>query len=340
MADNQLSQPAVNSSSTTTTSIDPYELLYIVYNSDDDSLTRLVSVPSTPSTDDPNCKDIPLNIQHKTSIRLFRPTQQSSLNDHFSVTKKLPLIIYFHGGGFILCSAASSYEHDFCKYMATQLPCLVVSVDYRLAPENRLPAAYDDGMDAVNWVRNQALDAINGEKWLRDYADFSKCFIMGCSSGANIAYHAGVRALELNLEPELKISGLILNQPFIGGSERTGSEIRLINDPVLPLAMTDMKWELALPRGANRDHMYCNPMVDDVTRGGNKVGLMRMRCLVVGCDGDPLIDRQVEFVKRLEGKGVKVETWMEEGGSHGMFFFDPKKAEILFGKLKEFISIQ
>ncbi|OVA00177.1 Alpha/beta hydrolase fold-3 [Macleaya cordata] len=196
--------------------------------------------------------------------------------------------------------------------MATQVSALIVSVEYRLAPENRLPAAYADAIDAVKWVRNQALDAANGEPWLRDYVDYSKCFFMGCSSGGNVAYHTSLQVLEMDLEP-VKISGLVLNQPYFGGSERTGSELRLINDRMLPLVKSDLMWELALPRGADRDHVYCNPMVDDLTRGGKKVGLIR-RCLVTGFSGDPLIDRQIEFVKMLEEKGIKKDFIFSDDG--------------------------
>ncbi|OVA00178.1 Alpha/beta hydrolase fold-3 [Macleaya cordata] len=321
-----------------TTTINPYEVLKIIHNPDD-TLTRNYPIPDTLSSDDPNSNDILLNPQNKTWIRIFRPTTTKLQDDDFTVTKKFPLIIYFHGGGFILCSAFSTVFHDFCKSMATHLSALVLSVEYRLAPENRLPAAYNDATDALNWVRDQALDAINGEKWLRDYADFSKCFIMGCSAGGNIAYHAGLRALEFELEPVLKISGLILNQPFFGGVERTGSELRLVNDKVLPIVMSDMMWGLALPIGADRDHFYCNPIVeiDGGTINGEKLGLMIRRCLLIGSNEDPLIDRQIEFGKMLEGKGVKVVSWIDEECYHGIVHFDQKKAEELFVVVKDFI---
>ncbi|KAI3967192.1 hypothetical protein MKX01_042777 [Papaver californicum] len=139
--------------------------------------------------------------------------------------------------------------------MVAHLPVLIGSVEYRLAPENRLPAAYDDAVEALIWVRNQALDTVNGDLWMRD-----------CG---NIAYHGGLRSLELNLEP-IQISGLIMNQPYFGGLERTGSELRLTNDKVLSLTKSDEMWELALPHGANRDNGYCNPMAQDAT-SGNKL---------------------------------------------------------------------
>ncbi|MCL7031922.1 hypothetical protein MKW94_020806 [Papaver nudicaule] len=337
MAD-QSQQQATDESTATTifdrclqiTTLDPYEKLMCIHNPDDDSLIRNFPNPVTTLTeDDQNAKDISLNPDRKTSIRLFRPPAE------LSATQKLPVIIYFHGGGFILFNAASTMVHNFCQSIATHLPALVLSVDYRLAPESRLPAAYEDAVDALNWVKDQALDTINGEPWLKDSADFSKCFIMGCSAGGNIAYHANLRALELDLEP-LKVNGLILHQPFFGSLERTESELRLINDPYLAPAVSDVMWELALPVGSSRDHVYCNPTADNDGSSGNLVGLIK-RCLVIGFYGDPLIDRQIQLVKMLEEKGVKVETWIEQGGFHGVAFHDPAKCETLLGKLKHFI---
>ncbi|MCL7031923.1 hypothetical protein MKW94_020807 [Papaver nudicaule] len=310
---------------------DPYEKLMCIYNPNEDALVRNLPISVTPlADDDQNSKDISLNPDRKTSVRIFRPPTAE-----LSAKNKLPIIIYFHGGGFILFNASSTIFHNFCQSIATHLPALVVSVDHRLAPESRLPAAYDDAVDALNWVKNQASDTLNGEPWIREYADFSKCYIMGCSSGANIAYHANLRALELDLEP-VKISGLILHLPFFGSLERTESEQRLINDPYLAPAVSDVMWELALPVGSSRDHVYCNPSADNDGSSGNKAGLIK-KCLVLGFYGDPLIDRQIQLVKMLEEKGVKVETWIEQGGFHGVTFYDTKTLETLLGKLKLFI---
>ncbi|EXB80093.1 Carboxylesterase 1 [Morus notabilis] len=68
-------------------------------------------------------------------------------------SKKLPLIVYYHGGGFIFLITASSINHDFCSKMAANLTAAVVSVDYRLAPMHRLPAAYDDAVEALTTMR-------------------------------------------------------------------------------------------------------------------------------------------------------------------------------------------
>ncbi|KAF8379366.1 hypothetical protein HHK36_028800 [Tetracentron sinense] len=313
--------------------INPYEYLQIVRNSDG-TLTRLLPIPSTAATGNNGdqspviSQDFPLNPNTNTWIRIFRPGQVPDSSS--SSSSKLPLIIYFHGGGFILCSADSVMFHSFCSTMVTELSSLIVSVGYRLAPEHRLPAAYEDAVDAIHWIRDQS--------WLRDLADFSQCFLMGTSAGGNIAYHAGLRAAAAapdDLEP-LKIKGFILHQPFFGGSQRTGSELRLVNDPILPLCATDLMWDLGLPIGADRDHEYCNAMIGGGT-AIEQIGLLGWRCLVTGCDGDPLVDRQIELVRRLEEKGVGVVSVFGEGGFHGVELFDPDKARALFLVVKDFI---
>lgn len=213
--------------------------------------------------------------------------------------------------------------------MALELQAVIVSVDYRLAPENRLPAAYGDAMEALHWIRTTQ------EEWLIRYADFGTCFLMGSSSGGNLAYRTGLRAAD-DLEP-LKIRGLILHQPFFGGSRKVESELRLVNDPVLFPGVSDLMWGLALPIGADLDHEYCNPTADKGSKVLDKVVSVGWRVLVTGCDGDPLIDRQIGLVKLMEEKGVKVVSKFGAGGHHGVDFMKPAKAQALFLVIKEFI---
>ncbi|KAK9144933.1 hypothetical protein Sjap_004836 [Stephania japonica] len=135
-------------------STDPYEFLQIVYNPNDDTLTRHVHFPcSNLKNDNSNrpfsAKDAPLNTHHNTWLRLYKPTTTSP--------HKLPLILYFHGSGFILCRATDSIYHDFCSRLAAELPAVVISVKYRLALENRLPTTYEDAEEAIKWVREQAI---------------------------------------------------------------------------------------------------------------------------------------------------------------------------------------
>ncbi|KAL0907827.1 hypothetical protein M5K25_022268 [Dendrobium thyrsiflorum] len=271
-------------------------------------------------------RDIPLNPSSKTSLRLYLPS--SSL-------QKLPIILFFHGGGFILFNSSSAPYHFFCEQMAQSLSALVLSLDYRLAPDHRLPAAYDDALDAILWLRDQAAaDSSERDPWLASHADFDRFFIAGSSSGANMAFHAAIRIADLDLQP-LKIAGILLNQPYLGGEERTKSEDDSENDVILPLRASDMMWRLALPLGADRDHEYSNPAA---AMSVSKISQIRARCLIKGRKGDPLIDRQRQFVKVMEAAGVPVVGQLEEEGIHAIEIFDPAAAEAFFFAVKEFIN--
>ncbi|KAK3040144.1 hypothetical protein RJ639_027870 [Escallonia herrerae] len=144
-------------------------------------------------------------------------------------------------------------------------------------------------------------------EWLTEYADFSNCFLMGTSAGGNIAYHAGLRvataANDVGLKP-LKIKGLILHHRFFCGLERTGSELRLADASLLTLPGCDGLWELSLPVDAYRDHAFCNPTVCDGSGLFGRVRSLGWRALVAGGIEDMLIDRQMEFAKMLEKKGI------------------------------------
>ncbi|XVF09741.1 hypothetical protein REPUB_Repub07fG0121700 [Reevesia pubescens] len=316
---------------------DPFDYLKIVLNPDGTLTRNFNSIPCVaPKPNDPQgqtpvlSKDVPINSSNNTWARIFLPREALDINS--SVNKKLPLVVFYHGGGFILLSADMVIFHDSCSDLAKTVPAVVVSVDYRLAPEHRLPAAYDDGMEALHWIKTTQ------EEWLRDYADLSNCYLMGSSAGGNISYHVGLRASGVvhELEP-LKIKGLVLHQPFFGGAQRSASELRLMNDPVLPPIVSDVMWDLSLPIGVDRDHEYCNPTVDGATKQLEKIKLLRWKVLVNCCDGDPLIERQIELVKLMEGKGVQVVRNFRMGGFHGEEDLDLSKAHAMHMVLKDFI---
>lgn len=159
---------------------------------------------------------------------------------------------------------------------------------------------------------------------------------MGTSAGGTIAFHAVVLAAALPnpLDP-VNIAGLVLDQPYFGGIERTESELRLKDDKILPLPTNDVMWELALPEGADRDHEYSNPLKNEEKLFA---GLRNFpRCLVRGHTGDPLFDRQKEFARMLERRGVSVVASLESDGFHGVEVFDLSKEEESVAEVKKFV---
>ncbi|KAL4562773.1 hypothetical protein LXL04_026803 [Taraxacum kok-saghyz] len=314
---------------------DPYKHLNITPNPDG-TLTRHVSFPTLsaePKLTTDNqitlSKDIPLNPTTATFLRIYRPVSPPS--------KKLPIIIYFHPGGFVVMSATSGPIHVICSEMAAQCPTIVINVEYRLGPEHRLPAAYDDGVDVIQWVRDQALRTGHGggEEWLTKFADFSRVYLMGTSAGGNLIYNVGLHALDLELDP-VKIKGLIIDQPFFGGIDRTEAELRLVNDYIIPLTTSDLLWSLALPLDADRDNRYCNPLGDRHASYKEKIG--RLPKSLNRLHGkDPMIDRQKDFANMLELCGVDVTRKFYEEAYHCVEVFDPEKAQILYDDVKKFI---
>ena len=311
---------------------DPFEHLKVRLNHDG-SLERMLAIPkraANPQGEDVASKDITINAQKNLWVRVYCPKNLPLDNSSIS---KLPLMIYFPGGGWINQSAADVFYDDWCNQYSKELPCIIVSVNYRLAPEHRLPAQYEDGMDIIMWVRKQGTDP-DGEQWLKTYADFSRCYLVGRSCGANLVYNASLRILDNDIKP-LSICGMVLNQPMFGGQKRTSSELKYACDEVLPLPCWDLMWELALPKGVNRDHRYSNPMMD--TPQKNKLNRLA-KCLVIGYGWDPTSDRQQEFVTTLVKYGAKVEAHFEDVGFHGIDLVDTKRDHHNLLLIKDFVK--
>ncbi|PIN15455.1 Arylacetamide deacetylase [Handroanthus impetiginosus] len=309
-----------------------FEALGISWNPDG-TLNRSILIPMVDPTPDADAnpsavalsQDVYLSPYNKAYVRLYIPVNPPK-------NQKLPLIIYFHGGDFVLFSASTVIFHNFSNDIASQFPAVVVSVEYRLAPENRLPAAYDDALNAIAWVRAQALGIGGRDPWL-EYADFSRVFLLGSSAGANIAYHVALRALDFDITP-LQIKGLLLNQAYFGGLRRTQSETRLIDDPYVPLYVNDVLWSLALSKNLNRDHEFCNPI-----SGGTYLGrVFRLpKVYIKGDFGDPLVDRSVQLLHFLQSRKVPVYYRFNRGGYHGIELQNTTAAQQLYNDMRWFV---
>ncbi|CAM0872305.1 unnamed protein product [Alopecurus aequalis] len=315
--------------------MDPYKYLNIRFNPDG-SLTRNgeakllpaapsgepVTVTAADGHDAPthrivHSSDATLNGANGTSVRLFVPGGAAAAPRD----GRLPLILYFHGGGYVLFRAASEPFHNTAAVLAATVPAAVASVDYRLAPEQRLPAAFDDAADAVRWVRSYAAGSPG-----------RPIFIMGCHSGASIAFRAALAAVDEGVE----LRGLILNQAHHSGVERTAAEQASVDDRVLPLPANDLLWELALPVGADRDHEYCNP--ETMLAGVSAARLRRLPpCLVLGRKKDPPRDRQRVLVAALREAGVDVEARMDGAGYHAMELFKANCAAEFNAHVADFV---
>jgi acetyl esterase/lipase len=132
------------------------------------------------------------------AVRLYLPPLTTNRTAAGSETETddgellLPLVVYFHGGAFVTESAFSPTYHRYLNALASRARVLAVSVAYRLAPEHRLPAAYDDAWVALRWTLANARSG--PDPWLSRHADLTRLFLAGDSAGSNIAHNMAMRA--------------------------------------------------------------------------------------------------------------------------------------------------
>ncbi|CAO2829176.1 unnamed protein product [Amaranthus hypochondriacus] len=272
-----------------------------------------------------NARDVFIDKNDNIWARIYVPRCNKNNNS------LLPIMVYFHGGGFCIGSTAWKCYHDFLGKLSSQAQCVIVSVNYRLAPENPLPAAYEDGMKALIWVKQQGNIGHSREYWAK-YCDFSSIFLGGDSAGANIAYNV---ALRHGMSNSNNIKGIVLIQPFFGGEERTNSELSSIKvqlrKSALSLAASDIYWRIALPLGANRNHPWCNPLLKDMK------WLEKIRIMIYVAENDILKDRNLGFCDVLSSNlGNQVDHFISQGVGHAFQILDDstisqnRKKEMIF----------
>ncbi|XP_071724441.1 strigolactones hydrolase CXE15-like [Rutidosis leptorrhynchoides] len=258
-------------------------------------------------------KDVVFDPLHNLSLRLYKPATATS-------AVKLPIFYYIHGGGFCIGSRAWPNCQNYCFKLASELQAVIISPDYRLAPENRLPAAIEDGFMAVKWLQAQALSE-NPDTWLTDVADFGKVFISGDSAGGNIAHNLSVRlgAGSAELGP-VQVRGYVLLAPFFGGTMLTKSEAEGPKDAFLNWELIDRFWRLSIPIGDTTDHPLVNPFGPDSLN----LDPVALDPILVVCGGSDLLkDRADEYAKRLKDMGKEIQYVEYENQQHGFFTIDP-----------------
>ncbi len=211
-------------------------------------------------------------------------------------TNSRGLIIYFHGGGFIWGGIESS--DPVCRRIANVSKTKILSVDYRLAPEHKFPAAVNDGFNSFLW-------AYNNSEMLG--IDKERIAIAGDSSGGNIAASTCLK-LKDNGRPLPYLQ--ILFYPFMGPdfyseSMREYSEGYFLN-------IDELKWIGDSYLNSRNDAMdpYFSPILHD-----NLEGLPE--ALVVTAEYDPLRDQGETYVSRLYSAGVPVTSIRAKGMIHG-----------------------
>ncbi|CAN1251714.1 Probable carboxylesterase 15 [Linum perenne] len=251
-------------------------------------------------------KDATFDDRNNLKLRIYKPTSSTNL---------LPIIVHFHG--------------------ASQLQAVVISPAYRLAPENRLPAAIDDGYAALKWLQAQAAEPDN---WLSEVADFGKVFVVGESAGANIAHHLAVRvgAGSVDLGP-VKMKGYVLLYPFFGGVVRTKSEAEAPKDMPLNLDSIDWFFRHSVPVGETSDYPVVNPFGPE-SKDLAPVELDPM--LVVAGGSDVLVDRIRHYVEKLKLMGKTIQYAEFEGQHHAFLTAAPDSdaAKSVMELIKEFVT--
>uniref|UniRef100_A0A0E0DRC4 Alpha/beta hydrolase fold-3 domain-containing protein n=1 Tax=Oryza meridionalis TaxID=40149 RepID=A0A0E0DRC4_9ORYZ len=238
--------------------------------------------------------------------------------------RRLPVVVQLHGGGFCISHPSWLMYHHFYARLACALPAVVVAVELPLAPERRLPAHVDTGVDALRRLRSIALsdDAALGDpaaELLRTAADFSRVFLIGDSSGGNLVHLVGARVGGDGADSwaPLRVAGGIPLHPGFVHATRSKSELELRPDSVFfTLDMLDKFLAMALPEGATKDHPYTCPM------GPNAPPLESVPLpplLVAVAENDLIRDTNLEYCDALRAAGKDVEVLVSRGMSHTFY---------------------
>lgn len=219
-------------------------------------------------------------------IRVYRPQSDSPL----------PVVVYFFGGGWVVGSLDTS--DAICRALAGKVPCVIVSVGYRLAPEHPFPAAPDDCYAAVKWVADHASEL---------GADPARIAVAGDSSGGNLAAAIPLMARD---DDGPSISAQVLVYAPVHSSADTKS-MRDNTDPMFFNATSSAWfWKHYLADPADGDSPLASPL-----NAADHSGLPP--ALVITAEFCPLSDEGEAYSDALSLAGVPVEYHRYENLPHG-----------------------
>lgn len=223
-------------------------------------------------------------------IRIYTP----------DVPKPAPVLIYFHGGGWVL-GDLDSHDH-VCRSLANLTPCVVASVDYRLAPETKFPAAVEDSYAALEWIAANA-----GELGI----DPHRIAVGGDSAGGNLAAVISLLARDRK-GPQPVYQVLIY--PATDMRMNTPSMEENADGPLLTKAAMHWFIDHYLRGGSDKLDPLASPLL-----AADLSTLPAAFILTAECD--PLRDEGEDYGRRLEAAGVPAEVKRYAGMPHGFFSF-------------------
>jgi acetyl esterase len=220
------------------------------------------------------------------ALRIYTPLESMA---------PLPIALFYHGGGMVIGSL-DSYDR-LCRQLAVQSGCILVSVDYRLAPENKFPAAVDDAYAALLWVMDNA-HIVGGDK--------HAIAVIGDSAGGNLAAVVSILAHEAQLPP---IKGQALIYPATAPEANSASQLALASGYFLE--RTTILWfhDSYIRTEADRQDFRYAPLIADDLSG-------LPPAFIIVAEYDPLRDEGVAYATRLKNSGVAVELQEYRGMFH------------------------
>jgi len=223
-------------------------------------------------------------------VRVYSPTEEDGA----------PLVVLFHGGGWVVCDLDS---HDgICRALCNASGCVIVSVDYRLAPEHRFPIPAEDCYAATAWLSANA--GLVG-------ADASRMALVGDSAGGNLAAVVALMARDRG-GPE--IAAQVLVYPVTDRSAETPSHRSTGEGYFLKSAEVMWYWDQYLAKSDDGAHPYASPL-----RAESVAGLPP--ALIITAEFDPLRDEGEAYGRRMEEAGVPTAVHRYEGMFHSFLSF-------------------
>jgi acetyl esterase len=227
----------------------------------------------------------------KIPVRLYAPQIGNS-----SLPITLPVLIYYHGGGFI---AGDIESHDtLLRALANRGQCIVISVAYRLAPENPYPGANDDAWFALNWVSDHAAEI---------GADSDRLAVGGDSAGGLLAAWVAQRAAKSG--PKLRLQVLLYPNLDATTSMPSWKELGTGAYLVSHAQMIE-RYEAYVPNGINREDPKVSPLFATDLTGVAPA-------LIITADHDPLHDEGDAYAAKLKAANVVVDHTCWPGMIHG-----------------------